>query len=133
MSPNMCHTPTSNPNPSRAAQYPVTATQWHPEKNAFEWARDLDIPHDKGAIAVTQAVANFVVDEVCHLGRDEWTIPRTTVSWVLCPSPGLRRTICAVLSLEQQHDHRALTVRVRHARPPSTSLSVSPGHTQQPQ
>ena len=47
-----------------AVQYPVTATQWHPEKNAFEWARDLDIPHDKGAIAVTQAVANFVVDEV---------------------------------------------------------------------
>ncbi len=52
--------------PFRAAQYPVTATQWHPEKNAFEWARDLDIPHDKGAIAVTQAVANFVVDEVLY-------------------------------------------------------------------
>ncbi len=54
--------------PFRAAQYPVTATQWHPEKNAFEWARDLDIPHDKGAIAVTQAVANFVVDEVGREG-----------------------------------------------------------------
>ena len=47
-----------------AMQYPVTATQWHPEKNAFEYARHLDIPHDKDAIAVTQAVANFVVDEV---------------------------------------------------------------------
>ena len=52
-------------------QYPVTATQWHPEKNAFEWARDLDIPHDKGAIAVTQAVANFLIDEVRDR-RDVW-------------------------------------------------------------
>lgn len=46
-----------------AQKYPVTATQWHPEKNAFEWARHLDIPHDKDAIAVTEAVANFIVDE----------------------------------------------------------------------
>ena len=56
-------------------QYPVTATQWHPEKNAFEWARHLDIPHDKGAIAVTEAVANFIVDEARSDASDPpWTV-----------------------------------------------------------
>lgn len=51
-------------------QYPVTATQWHPEKNAFEWARHLDIPHNKDAIAVTEAVANFIVDEARGCAND---------------------------------------------------------------
>lgn len=46
-----------------ARKYPVTATQWHPEKNAYEWAHHLDIPHSRGAVAVTTAVANFIVDE----------------------------------------------------------------------
>ncbi len=37
--------------------------QWHPEKNAFEWTPEKHIPHDPRAINVTQAVANFVVNE----------------------------------------------------------------------
>ena len=32
-------------------QYPVTATQWHPEKNSFEWARKLQIPHSSDAVS----------------------------------------------------------------------------------
>lgn len=36
-------------------KYPYTATQWHPEKNAFEWGDKLHIPHSKGAIDVTYA------------------------------------------------------------------------------
>jgi gamma-glutamyl hydrolase len=32
------------------AQYPVTATQWHPEKNAFEFPRHLHIPHSSQAV-----------------------------------------------------------------------------------
>ena len=31
-------------------QYPITATQWHPEKNAFEWTRKLDIPQSPEAV-----------------------------------------------------------------------------------
>ena len=31
-------------------QYPVTATQWHPEKNAFEWPQHLNIPHSSQAV-----------------------------------------------------------------------------------
>ncbi len=34
-------------------KYPYTATQWHPEKNAFEWGDKLHIPHSRGAIEVT--------------------------------------------------------------------------------
>ena len=44
-----------------ARKYPVTATQWHPEKNAFEWSPMLNIPHDPVATLVTLSVAtNFV-------------------------------------------------------------------------
>uniref|UniRef100_A0A7N2MCK7 Gamma-glutamyl hydrolase n=1 Tax=Quercus lobata TaxID=97700 RepID=A0A7N2MCK7_QUELO len=40
--------------------YPVTAFQWHPEKNAFEWGLSM-IPHSEEAVQVTQHVANFLV------------------------------------------------------------------------
>jgi gamma-glutamyl hydrolase len=42
--------------------YPISATQWHPEKNAFEWTLDKkSIPHHPDAIEVTQEVANYLV------------------------------------------------------------------------
>ncbi|KAL6493750.1 Gamma-glutamyl hydrolase 1 [Orobanche gracilis] len=47
---------------AQARRYPVTAVQWHPEKNAFEWASS-SIPHSEDAIQVTQNVANFFVRE----------------------------------------------------------------------
>ncbi|XP_058221454.1 gamma-glutamyl hydrolase 2-like isoform X2 [Rhododendron vialii] len=46
----------------QARNYPVTAFQWHPEKNAFEWGLSM-IPHSEDAIQVTQYVANFFVSE----------------------------------------------------------------------
>ncbi|OAY54763.1 gamma-glutamyl hydrolase 2 isoform X5 [Manihot esculenta] len=45
-----------------ANNYPVTAFQWHPEKNAFEWGSSM-IPHSEDAIQVTQHVANFLISE----------------------------------------------------------------------
>lgn len=42
--------------------YPVTAFQWHPEKNAFEWGLPM-IPHSEDAIQVTQHAANFFISE----------------------------------------------------------------------
>lgn len=45
-----------------AKNYPISATQWHPEKNAFEWTPDEHIPHHPEAIEVTQEVANSFVD-----------------------------------------------------------------------
>ncbi len=41
-------------------QYPITATQWHPEKNSFEWARKLQIPHSSAAVS-TQVDATLFV------------------------------------------------------------------------
>ncbi|KAJ0101026.1 hypothetical protein Patl1_04901 [Pistacia atlantica] len=46
----------------QAYDYPVTAFQWHPEKNAFEWGLS-GIPHSEDAIQVTQHVANFFISE----------------------------------------------------------------------
>ena len=44
-------------------KYPFYATQWHPEKNIFEWTRQEDISHSPNAIAITQYLSNFFVDE----------------------------------------------------------------------
>ncbi|MQL81011.1 hypothetical protein Taro_013456 [Colocasia esculenta] len=46
----------------QSQQYPVTAVQWHPEKNAFEWGLSMT-PHTEDAIQVTQLVANFLISE----------------------------------------------------------------------
>lgn len=57
-----------------ARKYPITATQWHPEKNAFEWSPMLRIPHTPEAVDMCQEVANFFVSEARknkHAARDE--------------------------------------------------------------
>lgn len=46
-----------------ARKYPIVATQWHPEKNSFEWTPTLHIPHSPEAIRMSQEVANFFVKE----------------------------------------------------------------------
>eukprot|EP00245_Coleochaete_scutata_P002261 TRINITY_DN12973_c0_g1_i1.p1 TRINITY_DN12973_c0_g1~~TRINITY_DN12973_c0_g1_i1.p1 ORF type:complete len:391 (-),score=83.06 TRINITY_DN12973_c0_g1_i1:702-1874(-) len=43
-------------------EYPVYGTQWHPEKNAFEFGMPR-IPHSADAVKVAQAVANFFINE----------------------------------------------------------------------
>ena len=57
-----------------AKRYPFFATQWHPEKNAFEWGGigqmgEKAIPHSPEAVAVTQYVANFFVGETRKSGH----------------------------------------------------------------
>ncbi|XP_044163182.1 gamma-glutamyl hydrolase-like [Acropora millepora] len=46
-----------------AYDYPFYGTQWHPEKNSFEWTSLEAINHSKEAVLVTQYVANFFVDQ----------------------------------------------------------------------
>ncbi|KAK7244143.1 hypothetical protein RIF29_38961 [Crotalaria pallida] len=48
---------------ARGQNYPVTVFQWHPEKNAFEWASSGKQPHTEDAIRVTQSAANFLASE----------------------------------------------------------------------
>lgn len=45
-----------------AYDFPIYATQWHPEKNAFEWTRPY-IPHSPSAIKTTFYMAYFFVNE----------------------------------------------------------------------
>jgi len=47
-------------------RYPVYSTQWHPEKNLFEWDLSLGpdaIPHGADATAVSQSLADFFISE----------------------------------------------------------------------
>jgi gamma-glutamyl hydrolase len=49
-----------------AKAYPFAATQWHPEKNSFEWTTlngEGAIPHGADATAVAQYMADFVVGQ----------------------------------------------------------------------
>lgn len=46
----------------QAQHYPITALQWHPEKNVFEWGSS-QIPHTEDAIQVSQHVANYFISE----------------------------------------------------------------------
>ncbi|ONK81967.1 uncharacterized protein A4U43_C01F34750 [Asparagus officinalis] len=45
---------------AQGINYPVTGFQWHPEKNAFEWASS-SIPHSEDAVQVTQQAANYLI------------------------------------------------------------------------
>ncbi|XP_076617072.1 gamma-glutamyl hydrolase-like [Chaetodon auriga] len=45
-----------------AYDYPIYGTQWHPEKNAFEWTRPY-IPHSPSAVKTTFYMADFIVSE----------------------------------------------------------------------
>lgn len=48
-----------------ALDYPFYSTQWHPEKNNFEWSQadDSNIPHTPNAIAASQTTAEFFLSE----------------------------------------------------------------------
>ncbi|XP_053353613.1 gamma-glutamyl hydrolase [Clarias gariepinus] len=45
-----------------AYDFPIYGTQWHPEKNAFEWTRTY-IPHSISAVKTTFYMAQFFVNE----------------------------------------------------------------------
>ncbi|KXJ14950.1 gamma-glutamyl hydrolase A [Exaiptasia diaphana] len=46
-----------------AVKYPFYGTQWHPEKNQFEWTKEENINHSSEGVLVTQYVADFFVDQ----------------------------------------------------------------------
>jgi gamma-glutamyl hydrolase len=89
-----------------ARHYPFYGTQWHPEKNNFEWSENADysnIPHTPNAILASQATARFFLDEarksrhvfpearrdaliysapVVYTGKDDWIYEQV---YVFCP------------------------------------------------
>jgi len=55
-----------------AFNYPIFGSQWHPEKNAYEWQRDANgapheaINHARDAVLIAQYTANFFVEQARH-------------------------------------------------------------------
>ena len=46
-----------------ARRYPITATQWHPERQAYEWKPDIGLNHAPDVIRAMAWVAEFFVGE----------------------------------------------------------------------
>lgn len=46
-----------------AKQFPIWGTQWHPERNQFEWDASMNINHSSSAIRAMQYMGNFFVDQ----------------------------------------------------------------------
>jgi len=46
-----------------AKNYPIYGTQWHPEKNNFEFNTNLEICHTSIAVLMTQYMSNFFVNQ----------------------------------------------------------------------
>lgn len=91
----------------QARDYPFYGTQWHPEKNNFEWSQNADysnIPHSPDAVAVSQQTAEFFVDQarrsqhafpearrdalidsarLLYTGAGDWTYEQ---AYVFCPT-----------------------------------------------
>jgi gamma-glutamyl hydrolase len=47
-----------------AWEYPVYATQWHPERSLFEWSVHEDINHSMDAVVTMQYLSSFFASEV---------------------------------------------------------------------
>ncbi|XP_032242686.1 gamma-glutamyl hydrolase [Nematostella vectensis] len=48
---------------AEAYKYPFYGSQWHPEKNQFEWTHHEDIHHSYQAVRAAQALADFFVNQ----------------------------------------------------------------------
>jgi gamma-glutamyl hydrolase len=48
---------------TEAKHYPVYTSQFHPEKNRFEWNLEQDIPHSPPAVLMSTYFANFFISE----------------------------------------------------------------------
>jgi len=49
--------------------YPFYGTQWHPEKNIFEWTKEEAINHSPNAIGIAQYLSYFFVNEARQNGH----------------------------------------------------------------
>lgn len=44
-----------------STKYPFAGLQFHPEKNSFEWRKDLNYPHSPNAIAISRYFFDWLV------------------------------------------------------------------------
>ena len=46
-----------------ACQYPITATQWHPERPSFEWKQGMNLPHSSDAVLANAYIGQFFITD----------------------------------------------------------------------
>lgn len=80
----------SDPLPLTARHYPIYGTQWHPEKNAFEFNRNY-VPHSPQAVRTSSYAAEFFVNEGRRRRGAAQPDPRARVH--LPPQPGRMDTL----------------------------------------
>lgn len=70
-------------------KYPIFGSQWHPEKNAFEWGVNANgtaaevIPHSLEAVFACQWMANYFIHEARKNANkfDDWKIEQSLLSY----------------------------------------------------
>ena len=67
--------------------YPFYGTQWHPEKNSFEWVPDESIPHEAISVKAAQYMSNFFVNEARYSKHKFRTIEeeQSAIIYNYCP------------------------------------------------
>eukprot|EP00794_Sanderia_malayensis_P000357 gene357-990_t len=55
---------------TEAQHFPIYGSQWHPEKNPFEWNVSLQMPHSADAIKASESLAEFFVNEARKSGHE---------------------------------------------------------------
>lgn len=81
-----------------AYSYPIYGTQWHPEKNPFEFSKAY-IPHSPSAVRTSFYSAEFFVNE----GRKKK--PPLVAAQRAPPPPDLRVTLICVLAARKNKHH----------------------------
>lgn len=82
---------------SAAYSYPIYGTQWHPEKNPFEFLK-VYIPRSPSAVRTSFYTAEFFVNE----GRKK---PPLVAAWRARPPPDLRVALICVLAARKNKHH----------------------------
>lgn len=73
-------------------KFPIYGTQWHPEKNPFEWTLQENLPHSPDAILVTQYMSNFFVSETRKNNHSFSNVNEETAALIYNYSPVFTNT-----------------------------------------
>jgi len=70
-----------------AYNYPIYASQWHPEKVSYEWWSEEDINHSYTSLLANQHMANFFVNE-CRRNNNQFSNNNDLVNrWLIYNYP----------------------------------------------
>eukprot|EP00118_Oscarella_pearsei_P025896 m.308990 g.308990 ORF g.308990 m.308990 type:complete len:312 (+) comp45233_c0_seq1:73-1008(+) len=65
-----------------AYHYPIYGTQWHPEKNPFEWTTSEGINHSPEAVLVSQYMSDFFVSQA-RMNDNHFASPEDEMKYLI--------------------------------------------------